>query len=279
MVEVDLRIPRLTSTLLELLAWSAIPIRTLRTIMMRISTTLPMTQAGVPDIAMARRLEDLGYDSISMADFILGDGTPSFDATLVLAAAATVTDKIGLESAPTRSWPHYSSPHAHQPPTSPLCAPATAHMRNGSILATMVIVDVVMETYDAVDFTAWPIAKPSSDRLLALSGRMSPADVGTAMAVIFSYNNIPVTQAADLTEAHLEQHLAEAGALIAPGGLRFLDTTTGVSIAAGCCFGLENWRDWWDVARGQEPWLGHDPTPHITHVGRVIKLRQLSTTI
>jgi alkanesulfonate monooxygenase SsuD/methylene tetrahydromethanopterin reductase-like flavin-dependent oxidoreductase (luciferase family) len=65
--------------------------------MMRISTTLPMTQAGVPDIAMARHLEALGYDAVSMADFIVGDGTPGFDATLVLAAAATVTDRIGLE--------------------------------------------------------------------------------------------------------------------------------------------------------------------------------------
>lgn len=34
---------------------------------MRISTTLPMTQTGVPDVAMAKRLEDLGYDSIGMA--------------------------------------------------------------------------------------------------------------------------------------------------------------------------------------------------------------------
>ncbi|TMR98361.1 hypothetical protein [Nonomuraea basaltis] len=138
----------------------------------------------------------------------------------------------------------------------------------------MVIIEVVLETYDAVDFTAWPIAEPSNARLLTLSGRMSPADVGTAMAVIFSYNNIPVTHAADLTEAHLERHLAEAEGLIAPGGLRFRDTTTGVSISPGCCFGLENWRGWWDVTRGQKPWLGHDPTPHITHVAHVIQLRQ-----
>ncbi|MEV5893610.1 LLM class flavin-dependent oxidoreductase [Nonomuraea fuscirosea] len=64
---------------------------------MRISTTLPLTPAGVPDLAMAPLLEDLGYDSMSMADVIVGDGTPGFDAPLVLAAAATVTDRIGLE--------------------------------------------------------------------------------------------------------------------------------------------------------------------------------------
>ncbi|MEU7834515.1 MULTISPECIES: hypothetical protein [unclassified Nonomuraea] len=138
----------------------------------------------------------------------------------------------------------------------------------------MVIVDVVLETYDAVDFTAWPIAEPSSDRLLALSGQMSPAEVGTAMAVIFSYNHIPVVHAAGMTDAHLEQHLAERQVLIAPGGLRFRDTTTNVNVSPGCCFGLENWRDWWSVVHGQETWLGHDPTPQVTHNGQILQLRQ-----
>ncbi|MER6509179.1 hypothetical protein ABT158_20305 [Nonomuraea sp. NPDC001636] len=138
----------------------------------------------------------------------------------------------------------------------------------------MVIIEVVLETHDAVDFTAWPINERSNDRFLALSGRMSLADVGTAMAVIFSYNDLPIMNAADLTEAHLQRHLAERGGLIAPGGLRLRDTTTDVDVLPGCCFGLENWRDWWDVPRGREPWLGHDPTPHITHVGHVIQLRQ-----
>jgi hypothetical protein len=138
----------------------------------------------------------------------------------------------------------------------------------------MVIVDVVLETYDAVDFTAWPIAEPSSDRLLALSGQMSPAEVGAAMAVIFSYNRIPVEPAASLTQSHLEQHLAEADALIAPGGLRFCDTATGVEVAPGCCFGLENWRDWWDVPLGREIWLGHSPTPQLEHQGQTIRLWQ-----
>ncbi|WP_187280923.1 hypothetical protein [Nonomuraea sp. C10] len=116
----------------------------------------------------------------------------------------------------------------------------------------MVIVEVVLETDDAVDFTAWPIAEPLSDCLLALSERMSLADVGTAMAVIFSYNNIPVTHAGDLTEMHLQGHLAEAEGLSAPGGLRFRDTTTNVTVSPGCCFGLENWRDWWASPRNVE---------------------------
>ncbi|MFG1947815.1 hypothetical protein [Nonomuraea sp. NPDC048826] len=134
----------------------------------------------------------------------------------------------------------------------------------------MVIVDAVLETYDAVDFTAWPIAEPPGDHLLTLSGRMSPAEVALAMAVVVSYNGLPTY----LTPAALDQHLADAGALTAPGGLRFHDTVTGVVVSPGCCFGLEEWRSWWDATRGQEIWLGHDPTPQITHTGDVIHLRQ-----
>ncbi|MGI5152934.1 hypothetical protein ACQEVC_42230 [Plantactinospora sp. CA-294935] len=138
----------------------------------------------------------------------------------------------------------------------------------------MLVVDVVLETYDVLEFTAWPIAEPSSDRRLVLSGQMSPAEVGTAIAVIFSYNRISVDSVRDLTADLLDEHLAEAEALIAPGGLCFRDTTTHVQVAPGCCFGLENWRDWWDVARGQDLWLGHDPTPQLEHHDQAICLRQ-----
>lgn len=140
------------------------------------------------------------------------------------------------------------------------------------ILVDMVIVEVVLETDEAVGFTAWPIAEPSSDRFLALSGQMPPAEVGTAMAVILSYNRLSVEPVTDLTGAQLEQHLAEAEALIAPGGLRFRDTTTNAQVAPGCCFGLENWRDWLDVMRGQELWLGHSPAPRLEHDGQFIRL-------
>ncbi|MCT2583857.1 LLM class flavin-dependent oxidoreductase [Actinophytocola gossypii] len=64
---------------------------------MRISTNLPTARSGVPDIAMAPRLEDLGYDALGVADLVVGDGSPGFDAMLVLAGAATVTSRISLE--------------------------------------------------------------------------------------------------------------------------------------------------------------------------------------
>ena len=43
-----------------------------------------------------RRVEDLGFESAWIADLVVGDGTPFLDAPLTLAAAAAVTDRIGL---------------------------------------------------------------------------------------------------------------------------------------------------------------------------------------
>lgn len=52
----------------------------------------------------------------------------------------------------------------------------------------MLIMEAVLETYDVGDFTLWPVAAPRPDRLLPLSGRMSPEEVGAAMAVLAAYH-------------------------------------------------------------------------------------------
>ncbi|WP_311544617.1 LLM class flavin-dependent oxidoreductase [Streptomonospora wellingtoniae] len=65
---------------------------------MRISATLPVGDAGVPDLAMAQHLEDLGFDGVSVPDLLFGDGTPGADPLTVLAAAAGRTNRISLET-------------------------------------------------------------------------------------------------------------------------------------------------------------------------------------
>ncbi|MEV0390391.1 LLM class flavin-dependent oxidoreductase, partial [Nonomuraea sp. NPDC050643] len=64
---------------------------------MRLTTNMPTDPGGLPDLASARHLEGLGYDAVGMADVIIGDGTPGLDPALVLAAAASATERIGLE--------------------------------------------------------------------------------------------------------------------------------------------------------------------------------------
>ncbi|CAM5602783.1 hypothetical protein SALBM135S_04910 [Streptomyces alboniger] len=137
----------------------------------------------------------------------------------------------------------------------------------------VLIMDAVLETREAAGFVAWPTADSSEDCLLSLSGRLSPQELGTAMAVLTSYNE---GRPEHLTEdpAGVEQvrRLVTTADVTAPGGLRIQDTATGVVVLPGCCFGLENWRDWLDLLNGVEPWLGHDPTPRVEHAGAVVRL-------
>lgn len=44
--------------------------------------------------AAARHVEDLGFESVWAPDLIIGDGTPSLESTVALAAAAAVTDLV-----------------------------------------------------------------------------------------------------------------------------------------------------------------------------------------
>ncbi|WP_245697077.1 hypothetical protein [Streptomyces phaeochromogenes] len=134
--------------------------------------------------------------------------------------------------------------------------------------------DAVLETYVAADFDLWPVADSPPGRLLALSGELSSLEVGTAMAVLTSYNKGQRERRPRAPEDSLEQvgRLLATECVIAPGGLRIRDTATGVTAVPGCCFGLEDWRDWLDLMKGAEPWLGHDPAPRVEHAGAVARL-------
>lgn len=138
----------------------------------------------------------------------------------------------------------------------------------------MLIIDAVMETYDAVDFTRWPVAAPSEDRLLVLSGEMSLRQVGTAMAVLTSGHEddheAPAPAAVAEAVARRLEYLLNVDLVTAPGGIRLKDTTTGTVIAPGCCFGLENWHDWYGLLDGEELWLGHDTDAHVERKGAAI---------
>ncbi|MEU6674280.1 hypothetical protein [Streptomyces sp. NPDC046925] len=134
--------------------------------------------------------------------------------------------------------------------------------------------DAVVETHGTRDFALWPVAEPPAGSLLPLSGDLSPHELGTAMAVLTSYNKGRRERGAADPENCVEQvrRLVTTECVVAPGGLRLRDTATGVTALPGCCNGLENWRDWLELLDGGEPWLGHDPTPGMEHVGATVRL-------
>jgi hypothetical protein len=54
---------------------------------------------------------------------------------------------------------------------------------------------------------------------------------------------------------------------VAPGGLAAVHHDA--EIAPSCCCGLEGWREWERLLTdGQQPWLGHDPSPWVEVNGR-----------
>ncbi|WP_329393718.1 hypothetical protein OHA45_07110 [Streptomyces lydicus] len=137
----------------------------------------------------------------------------------------------------------------------------------------MLIVDAVVETVATADFSLWPVAPPPPDRLLALSHRMSPAEVGTALATLVDYNSRPSTDERPVADAGEQlRRLLQQEKLIAPGGLRLRETDIDVTVRPGCCCGLEDWRDWLGLLEEDVPWLGHDPSPAIEVVEQVVRL-------
>jgi hypothetical protein len=137
----------------------------------------------------------------------------------------------------------------------------------------VLIVNAVLETPDTVDFSFWPVADLPPHQFMALSSSMSPLEVGSALAMLADYNSRTGDDDRPLMDAsEAICRLLETDKVIAPGGLRVHDTRTNVTVQPGCCCGLEDWREWLDVADGETLWLGHDPSPRLEHADEVVQL-------
>ncbi|MFI0257538.1 hypothetical protein ACH4OW_00640 [Streptomyces sp. NPDC017056] len=142
----------------------------------------------------------------------------------------------------------------------------------------MIIAQPVLEIYGSDDFTLWPVAETEPYGFLPLSDRLGPAEVGTAVMRIADCNNVETEddgrppRPADPLGGFLHGLLTMDN-LFAPGGLRITDTATGTTLLPGCCNGLEEWRDWFDVvdSRGWAS-FGHDPAPLAERHGDIVRL-------
>ncbi|MEV5434397.1 hypothetical protein [Streptomyces sp. NPDC052701] len=100
----------------------------------------------------------------------------------------------------------------------------------------MLIVNAVLETPETVDFSFWPVADLPPYQFMALSGSMSPLEVGSALAMLADYNSRAGDDDRPLRDAsEAIRRLLETDKVIAPGGLRVHDTRTDVTIRPGCC--------------------------------------------
>ncbi|BCL30347.1 hypothetical protein ACFFS2_28970 [Streptomyces aurantiacus] len=137
----------------------------------------------------------------------------------------------------------------------------------------------VLEIYTPDGFDLWPVAETEPFGFMPLSGELSPAEVGTVVMRIADYNDVDsdgdhTPQPANALGSFLHGLLRLEDDIVAPGGLRFIDTSTNVTFLPGCCDGLESRRDWYRfVDDGNLLGFGHDPvSPVAERFGDTVRL-------
>ncbi|WP_241480306.1 hypothetical protein [Nocardiopsis halotolerans] len=130
----------------------------------------------------------------------------------------------------------------------------------------------VLEIQPCDGFALWPTAPLGAYGLLPLSGAVAPAEIGTAVMSVAEYNDDGDGGLSEPLGAFLHG-LVDGDPPLVPGGLRITDTATGVTLLPGCCDGLEDRGDWWEVVDGGGPvFFGHDPSPIAERVGDTVRL-------
>jgi len=136
----------------------------------------------------------------------------------------------------------------------------------------------VLEVSASDGFDLWPVTDVGSFGYLALSGELTPLEVGTAVMRIARCNDVDPEQddrpprPADPMGSFLHG-LLTFDSLFAAGGLRVTDSVTGVTFLPGCCNGLEDWREWHQVLESEwQIGFGHDPDPGAERRGETVLL-------
>ncbi|MFK0128999.1 hypothetical protein ACIQRZ_01470 [Streptomyces rubiginosohelvolus] len=142
----------------------------------------------------------------------------------------------------------------------------------------MMVMQPVLEIFAADDFALWPVGEHESFGYLVLNGKLTPAEVGTAVMRIADCNDFEPEEEhgpcpTDPLGIFLHGLLTMPD-LFAAGGFRVTDAATGtVFVEPGCCNGLETWRDWLDVLDGTgRAHFGHDPSSAAERLGDTVRL-------
>lgn len=120
------------------------------------------------------------------------------------------------------------------------------------------------------DDPPWPVEPLAPGSWLVLNADCVDERIGLFVAALANQTEVaPPGGRNEVVDALLAEEL-----LIAAGGLQVSDTRTGMTVAPGCCSGLEDWRDWAQLLTGSAPWLGHDPGPEVEVVGEDLRVWQ-----
>lgn len=142
----------------------------------------------------------------------------------------------------------------------------------------MITVRPVLEIPNRVGFDLWPVSAAEPYTFLALDGHLTPDEVGTAVMALAACNDIDPTDdrppRPDDPLGSFLHGLLTMDPLFAAGGLQVVDSDTGTRVVPGCCSGLEDRGDWWEVLDGgaSAAWFGHDPSPTAELHGFIVRL-------
>ncbi|MER5631803.1 hypothetical protein [Streptomyces nitrosporeus] len=136
----------------------------------------------------------------------------------------------------------------------------------------------VPEILAADDFALWQVGEHESYGYLVLHGKLTLAEVGTAVMRIADCNAFePEEEHGPCPTDPLGMFLhglLTMPDLFAAGGFRVTDDATGTAfVEPGCCNGLDSWRDWLEVLDGTGcSSFGHDPSSVAERVGDTVRL-------
>ncbi|MFE0508820.1 hypothetical protein [Streptomyces sp. NPDC058964] len=142
----------------------------------------------------------------------------------------------------------------------------------------MITVQPVLEIPPYEGFDLWPIAGVAPYSFLPLSGALTPNEVGTAVMALASCNDIdPGDDRPPRPDDRLGSFLhglLTSDPLFASGGFQVTDTSTGTRLVPGCCNGLEDRGDWWEVLDNEDiaVGFGHNPSPTAERRGATVRL-------
>ncbi|MFD5890551.1 hypothetical protein ACFWHQ_31890 [Streptomyces sp. NPDC060334] len=142
----------------------------------------------------------------------------------------------------------------------------------------VIVMQALLETPAAGDFSLWPVGEPETHGYLVLDRKLTPTEVGTAVMRIADCNDFESEEEhepcpTDPLGTFLHGLLTMPD-LFAAGGFRVTDNATNtVFVEPGCCNGLETWRDWLEVLDGTGcSYFGHDPSSMAERVGDIVRL-------
>ncbi|MEV7012890.1 hypothetical protein [Streptosporangium sp. NPDC051022] len=132
----------------------------------------------------------------------------------------------------------------------------------------------VLEIRRIDGFRAWPVAEARDRTGVALSGRLTPGEIGAVLASLAdgAAHGFLSRSRGDRVAAAAIGAVLERESLMLPGGIEVSDPGTGRTVVPGESCDLEFWRDWSKALTGEEVWMGFAPSPWLERRGERLRV-------